>query len=95
MLISIPNTLVICASSSHITLAIWVKVTGDAHLTRTLGMRMPKTSDAHVIVTPGRRRTSPFACLSPLGFSLVKIPFPFRTLVMQVKQQTISELPLS
>ena len=32
---------------SHITLAIWVRVrvrvTGDAHITRILGMGMPKT----------------------------------------------------
>ena len=56
---------------------------------------MPKTSDAHVTVTPERRGSSPFARLRPQAFSLVKIPFPFRTPVMQVKQQTISELPLS
>ena len=40
---SIPKTLVIGASPSHITLAIWVRVTGDAHITRCLGMGMPKT----------------------------------------------------
>ena len=32
--IPIPKTLVIWASPSHITLAIWVRVTGDAHITR-------------------------------------------------------------
>ena len=36
---------VIWASPSHITLAIWVRVrvrvTGDAHITRVLGMGMP------------------------------------------------------
>ena len=37
--------IVIWASPSHITLAIWVRVrvTGDAHITRVLGMGMPKT----------------------------------------------------
>ena len=58
-------------------------------------MGMPKTSDAHITVTPGRRGTSPFAHLRPQRFSLAKIFFPFRTSVMQVKQQTISELHLS
>ena len=28
------------ASPSHITLAIWVRVTGDAHIIRVLGMGM-------------------------------------------------------
>ena len=43
--IPIPQTLVIWASPSHITLAIWVwvGVTGDAHITRVRGMGMPKT----------------------------------------------------
>ena len=43
--IPIPKTLVIWTSPSHITLAIWVRfrVTGDAHITRVLGMGMPKT----------------------------------------------------
>ena len=45
--IPIPKTLVIWESPSHITLAIWVKVrarvTGNAHITRGLGMGMPKT----------------------------------------------------
>ena len=41
--IPIPKTLLIWASPSHITLAIWVRVrvTGDAHITRVLGMRTP------------------------------------------------------
>ena len=41
--ISIPKTLVIWASPSHITLAICVRVrvTGDAHITRVVGMGMP------------------------------------------------------
>jgi len=41
----IPKTLVIWASPPHITLAIWVRVrvTGYAHITRDLGMRMPRT----------------------------------------------------
>ena len=43
----IPKTLVIWAYRSHIALAIWVRirlrVTGDAHITRVLGMGMPKT----------------------------------------------------
>ena len=36
---------VICASPSHITLAIWVgvRVTGDAHINRVLEMGKPKT----------------------------------------------------
>ena len=36
---------VIWESLSHITLAIWVRVrvAGDAHITRVLGMGMPKT----------------------------------------------------
>ena len=45
--IPIPKTLVIWASPSHITLAIWVRVrvrvTGDAHIARILGMGMLKT----------------------------------------------------
>ena len=43
--IPIPKTLVIWASPSLINLAIWVKVrvTGDAHITRVLGMGKPKT----------------------------------------------------
>jgi len=43
--IPIPKTIVIWASSSHITLTIWVRVrvTGDDHTdTRVLGMGMPK-----------------------------------------------------
>ena len=44
---NIPKTLVIWASSSHITLAIWVtvrirvRVTRDAHITRIWVMGMP------------------------------------------------------
>ena len=42
-----PKTLVIWASFSHITSAIWVRVrvrvTGDAYITRVLGMGMLKT----------------------------------------------------
>ena len=42
----IPQTLVIWSFPCHITLAIWVRVrfrvTGDAHITRVLGMVMPK-----------------------------------------------------
>ena len=46
--IPIPKTLVIWAFPSHITLGIWVRVnvkvyTGNAHITRVLGMGMPKT----------------------------------------------------
>ena len=46
--IPIPKTLVIWAFPSHTTLAIWVRVkvkvyTGNAHITRVLGMGMPKT----------------------------------------------------
>ena len=39
-----PKTLEIWTSPSHITLAFWirVRVTGDACITRVLGMRMPK-----------------------------------------------------
>ena len=38
--IPVPKTLVIWASPFYITLAIWVRVrvTGDAHVTRDLGM---------------------------------------------------------
>ena len=39
--IPIPKTIVIWASPSHITLAIWVRVTGDAHTTRVSGVGMP------------------------------------------------------
>jgi len=39
--IPIPKTPVVWASPSHITLAIWVRVTGDVHITRVLGMGMP------------------------------------------------------
>ena len=38
--IPIPKTLVIWASPCHITVAIWIRVTGDAHITRVLGMGM-------------------------------------------------------
>jgi len=43
--IPIPKTLVIWASPSHINLAIWVRVRvrGDAHITRFLGIGMPRT----------------------------------------------------
>ena len=43
--IPIPKTLVIWASPSHLTIAIWVRVrvAEDAHITRVLGMGMPKT----------------------------------------------------
>ena len=45
--IPIPKTLVILASPSHIALAIWVmvrvRVTGDAHIIRVLGMGMSET----------------------------------------------------
>ena len=34
---------VIWASPSHITLAIWVRVTRDAHITRILGMVMAQS----------------------------------------------------
>ena len=53
--ISIPKNLVIWVSRSHITLAIWVRVsvrvrvTGDAHITRVLGMR-----NDNITVTPLR-----------------------------------------
>ena len=36
-----PKTLVIWASPSHLILAIMVRVTGDAHITRVLGMGIP------------------------------------------------------
>ena len=55
--ISISKNLVIWASPSHTTLVIWVRVgvrvrvTGDARITRCLGMEMPKTQGAHVTVT--------------------------------------------
>ena len=38
---------VIWTPPSHITLAIWVRVTGDASITRVLGMGMPKTRGCH------------------------------------------------
>ena len=47
--IPIPKTLVIWVFPSHISFAIWVRVrvrvTGDAHITRVLGMRMPETRE--------------------------------------------------
>ena len=47
--ILIPQTLVIWASPSHIT----VRITEDAHITRVLGMGLPqKRGDAHITVTP-------------------------------------------
>ena len=51
--IPIPKTLVIWASSSNNTLALWVRfrVTGDAHITRLLGMGCPNRGDAWVSVT--------------------------------------------
>ena len=39
--IPIPKTLVIWASPSHITLAIWVRFTDDAHITKVLGIGIP------------------------------------------------------
>ena len=43
--IGVPKTIMIWASPSHITLAIWVRVrvrvTGDAHITRVSGVGMP------------------------------------------------------
>ena len=43
--IPIPQTLVMWLFPSHITVAVWVRVrfrvTGDAHITRVLGMGMP------------------------------------------------------
>ena len=41
--IPINKTLVISASPSRTNLAIWVRVTGDAHITRVLGTGKPKT----------------------------------------------------
>ena len=51
--IPILQTLVIWASSSNNTLAVWVRVrvTGDAHITRLLGMGCPNRGDAWVSVT--------------------------------------------
>ena len=42
-LLAVAPVTVIRAYPSHITLAIWVRVrvTGDAHITRVLGMGMP------------------------------------------------------
>ena len=40
-LLAVAPVTVIRAYPSHITLAIWVTVTGDAHITRVLGMGMP------------------------------------------------------
>ena len=39
-LLAVAPVTVIRAYPSHITLAIWVRVTGDAHITRVLGMGM-------------------------------------------------------
>ena len=39
--VSIPKPLVIWVSPSHITLAVWVRVTGDAPITRVLGTGVP------------------------------------------------------
>ena len=39
--IPIPKTLVLWVSPSHFTLAIRVRVSGDANITRVLGMGMP------------------------------------------------------
>ena len=44
--IPIPKTLVIWASPSHLILAIMVRVTGDAHITRVLGMGCPHHCDS-------------------------------------------------
>jgi len=51
--IPIPKTLMIRASPSHITLAIWVRVrvTGDAHITRVWEWGCPNRKDAHITVT--------------------------------------------
>ena len=43
--IPIPQTLVMWSAPSHVTVAVWVRVrfrvTGDAHITRVLGMGVP------------------------------------------------------
>ena len=44
--IPIPKILVIWASTSHITLAIWVRVTGDAHITRVWEWGCPYHCDS-------------------------------------------------
>ena len=49
--IPIPKTIVIWASPSHINLAIWVRVTGDAHITRGFG-----SGDAHMTCISLRKR---------------------------------------
>ena len=54
---------------SFITLAIWVSVTGDAHITRVLGMGIPKT------------RGCPYLCDTALPFlhtSLLRSPSRIR-----------------
>ena len=51
--IPIPKTLVIWASLLIIItlgICVTVRVTGDAHNNRVLGMGMPKTGDAHIPV---------------------------------------------
>ena len=56
--IPVPKTLVIWASSSHITLTIQVRVTvavmvtGDAHITRVWKWGCPKRGNANTTVTP-------------------------------------------
>ena len=67
--IPIPKTLVIRTSPSDITLAIWVRVsaTGDTHITRVLGMGIPKTRGCPYHCNTVAEK---LATLSPGRFSL-------------------------
>ena len=52
------KTLAIKASPSHTTLAIWVRVSGNTHITRVLGMGCPKRGDGHITVTPDANKNA-------------------------------------
>ena len=61
----------IWASPSYITLAIWVRVrvrvTEDAHITRVLGMRMPKTRGCPYLCDRGKGRSEGASVLVYIG----------------------------
>ena len=96
--IPIPQTLVMWSFPSRITLAIWVRVrfrvTGDSHITRVLGMVMPKmrgcpyhcgtdlrSANVSRIVTGDE--LSPASVTVPENFTKISSAhflFPFKTL---------------
>ena len=97
--IPIPKTLVIWAFSSHITLAIWVRVRVVQGMPISLGFwewgcpkRVMPMSLWH---RGGGGEPPPSPAFVPRVSPLWKSPSPFERLSCRVKQQILSELPLS